>query len=162
MAGERPPNGDPPDPRVAAELERLKHASAAKLRALDRASAARRRRWYREQCAGRPLPGDGPLEQAYRLLLRRLGIAEAEAPVVRRGPRRLVFHSRNFCPTLEACRLLGLDTRRVCRLYNEGATQELIRQVDPRLAFGRNYRKLRPYSGYCEEWIELREQRSAD
>ncbi len=145
------------DPRVAAELEKLKDASAGKLREHDRASAVRRRQWFREQCAGRPLPGAGLLEQAYRLLLRRLGIGEAEAPVVQSGPARLVFHSRNFCPTLEACQLLNLDTRRICRLYNEGATQELIRQVDPRLVFGRNYRKLRPYAEYCEEWIELRE-----
>jgi hypothetical protein len=149
------------DPRVAAELEKLKGASARKLREHDRASAVRRRQWYREQVAGRPLPGAGPVERAYRLLLLRLGIDEAEAPVAENRPDRLVFHSRNFCPTLEACKLLNLDTRRVCRLYNEGATRELIRQVDPRLVFGRNYRELRPYAEYCEEWIELRKPRGA-
>ena len=100
--------------------------------------------------------GQDPPEQAYRLLLLRLGIPESQAPIIEKGPRRLVFHSRNFCPTLEACQILGLDTRRVCRLYNEGATQALVRQVDPRLCFRRNYEKLRPYAGYCEEIIELR------
>jgi hypothetical protein len=141
---------------VAVELRRLKGASDRRLREYDRASAVRRLRWYRSQAAGRPLPGQGPLEQAYRLLLRKLGIQENEAPIVERGPDRLVFHSRNFCPTLEACRILGLDTRRICRLYNEGATQELIRQIDPRLAFRRNYEKLRPFAEHCEEIIELR------
>ena len=144
------------DPRVASELQRLNGASDRQLQEYNRASTARRLEWYREQFAGQPIPGEGPLEQAYRLLLRRLGIGEAEAPVVERWPDRLVFHSRNFCPTLEACKLLNLDTRRVCRLYNEGATQELIRAVDPRLAFRRNYEKLRPYTDYCEEIIELR------
>jgi hypothetical protein len=62
---------------------------------------------------------------------------------------------RTGCPTLEACRILDLDTRRVCRLYNEGATGELLRQVDPRLVFRRNYEKLRPYAAFCEEIIEL-------
>ena len=144
------------DPRVAIELERLAGASDQQLQEYDRASAARRLKWYREQFVDRPVPGEGPLEQAYRLLLLRLGIGEAEAPIVERGPDRLVFHSRNFCPTLEACRILNLDTRRVCRLYKERATKELIRQVDSRLTFRRNYAKLRPHDGYCEEIIELR------
>lgn len=48
----------------------------------------------------------------------------------------------------------GLDTRWVCRLYNEGAVDQLIRQIDPRLRFSRNYELIRPYSGYCEERIE--------
>ena len=145
-----------PESRVAAEVKRLRGASDRRLRDYDRASAARRRAWYREQFADRPLPGDGPLAQAYRLLLDKLGIGESEAPIVERGAERLVFHSRNFCPTLEACRILHLDTRRVCRLYNEGATQALLQQLDPRLRFRRNYEKLRPYAEYCEEVIELR------
>jgi hypothetical protein len=103
------------DPRVAAELARLAGATDRRLREHDRASAGRRRQWYRERFADRPVPGQGPLEQAYRLLLARLGIGEEDAPIVERGPDRLVFHSRNFCPTLEACRILDLDTRRVCR-----------------------------------------------
>jgi hypothetical protein len=143
------------DPRVAVELQRLRGASDRRLQEYNDASAARRREWYRRQFAERPVPGEGPLEQAYRLLLLRLGIPEEEAPIVERGRDRLVFHSQNFCPTLEACRALNLDTRRVCRLYNEGATQELIRQVDSRLRFRRNYEKLRPYAEYCEEIIEL-------
>jgi hypothetical protein len=144
------------DRRVAEEMKRLEGASDQRLRLYDRACAARRLAWYRRRFSSRPVPGDGPLDQAYRLLLRRLGIRELEAPVVERSGDRLVFHSRNFCPTLEACRILQLDTRRVCRLYNESATQELLRQIDPRLVFRRNYEKLRPYCEYCEEVIELR------
>ena len=94
------------------------------------------------------------MEQGYQLLLKRLGTTEAEAPIVHRGKGRIVFHSKNFCPTLEACIILGLDTRRICRLYNEGATDRLIRQIDPRLRFNRNYRNIRPHSEYCEERIE--------
>jgi len=99
------------DPRIAAELARLAGASDRRLREYDRASAGRRRQWYRERFAARPVPGRDPLEQAYRLLLARLGIGEEDAPVAEKGPDRLVFHSRNFCPTLEACRILGLDTQ---------------------------------------------------
>jgi hypothetical protein len=63
----------------------------------------------------------------------------------------------NFCPTLEACRILELDTRNVCKKLNENSTGLLIRQLDNRLEFSRNYKKLRPYSEYCEEMIRIRD-----
>ena len=40
--------------------------------------------------------------------------------------------------------------------YNEGATDQLVRQIDPKLRFSRNYEKIRPYSPFCEERIEYR------
>ncbi len=95
------------------------------------------------------------------MLLAKLGISESEAPVVQRAEGRVVFHSRNFCPTLEACNILGLDTRRVCRLYGEEATDRLIRRLDPRLRFSRNYEMIRPRGEYCEELIELKERISS-
>ena len=144
------------DSQVAKELEKLKGASDRQLRRYDQASAARRLAWYREQRKDPKLPGEEPLEMAYRLLLRKLGIREDEAPIVEKSKERIVMHSRNFCPTLEACKILKLDTRRVCRLYNEGSTRALVQQVDPNLTFSRNYEKLRPYTDYCEEVIEFR------
>jgi tRNA(adenine34) deaminase len=144
------------DSRVARELEKLRGASDEQLRAYDREATARRLDWYRQQRRDLDLPGERPVEMAYRLLLRKLGIRENEAPIVEKSQYRIVMHSRNFCPTLEACKILKLDTRRVCRLYNAGATQELIRQIDPRLSFTRNYELLRPHAEYCEEVIELR------
>jgi tRNA(adenine34) deaminase len=147
------------DCQVARELEKLKGASDEQLRGYDRNATARRLQWYREQQENLNLPGDRPLESAYRLLLRKLGIRADEAPIVEKSKDRIVLHSRNFCPTLEACKILKLDTRRVCRLYNEGSTRELIRQIDPRLNFSRNYEKLRPYADYCEEVIEYRKNR---
>ncbi len=145
-----------PDDRlkVLSELARLRGATEERLVEYNRQTAMRRLEWYhREKPNLRLGAGDAAL-QGYRLLLLKLGIAEAEAPVVRRAEGLVVFHSKNFCPTLEACRILGLDTRWVCRLYNEGAADQLIRQLDPSLRFSRNYERIRPYSGYCEERIE--------
>lgn len=145
---------------VRKEIKNLKGAGEGRLRELDARSAQRRLAWYRSE---RPDPAGGPaagggdaLDRGYRLLLKKLGISEREAPIVHREPTRLVFHSKNFCPTLEACIILGLDTRTVCRLSNEGSTAELIRQIDPRLRFSRNYDNLRPYAAFCEERIEYR------
>ncbi|MCX5841384.1 MAG: nucleoside deaminase, partial [Deltaproteobacteria bacterium] len=138
------------------EIESLRGASDKALKECNLESKRKRLEWYAARRKVFPA-GMHPLEEAYALLLEKLGMTEGEAPIVERDGRRIVFHSLNFCPTLEACRILQLDTRRVCRLYNEGATQELIRQIDPRLSFTRNYGKLRPYSAYCEERIEYSE-----
>ncbi len=40
---------------------------------------------------------------------------------------------------LEGCRRLGLDTRVVCRAATERSVETLIRRLDGRLRFGRNY-----------------------
>jgi tRNA(adenine34) deaminase len=138
------------DQDVRREIRRLRGASRRRMKRDAAELAARRIEWYRT--AGSGAEGD-PLEAAYRLLLCKLGITEADAPVVEQSAHRIVFHSRNPCPTLQACRILGLDTRTVCRLSSEAATDALVKQVDPGLRFTRTYRKLRPYADFCEEMI---------
>ncbi len=139
------------DREVQAEVERLRGASDDRLRAWDEKLGARRTAWYRRY-ARTPGKGD-PLERAYRILLQKLGIGEDQAPVVHRDETSIVFHSRNFCPTLEACRILGLDTRRVCRLSSEKSTDALVKLVSPNLKFSRNYQRIRPCADFCEERI---------
>ena len=139
------------DQRVRDEIRKLRGASDEVLIAHNEDTRRKRFAWY--MANGRPLGGADPLESAYELLLAKLEIQSTEAPIVEKDGRRILFHSMNYCPTLEACKILHLDTRRVCKLYNEGAMQELIRQIDPKLSFTRNYGKLRPYTEYCEELI---------
>jgi len=143
------------DQAVREEVTGLRGASDEQLRELGRQRLSRRLEWYRREKDHLLLGTGDAAERGYRLLLSKLGISEAEAPVVHREKGKVVFHSKNFCPTLEACGILGLDTRRVCRLCNEEATDQLVRQLDPRLRFGRNYQRIRPYSECCEERIEL-------
>jgi tRNA(adenine34) deaminase len=50
------------------------------------------------------------VEKAYQLILMKLGISEREAPIVEKSQGRIVFHSVNPCPALQACLILGLDT----------------------------------------------------
>ncbi len=137
---------------VRAEIKKLRGASDDRLLDLDKDRRARRIEWYRAE-SEKITTADDPLEKAYGVLLGKFGIEKDQAPVARRSEREIVFHSKNFCPTLEACGILGLDTRRVCRLYTEGSTDALVKQVDPALKFSRNYEKIRPYSEYCEEII---------
>lgn len=141
---------------IQREIERLKGANEAALDALNEDSVQRRTTWFNEHRAGFGFLAGDPLEAGYRLLLARFGITPEQAPVIERTERRIVFHSQNFCPTLEACRRLGLDTRFVCKRLNEQATDALIKLVDPRLTFSRNYEQLRPYAPYCEEMLTLK------
>ena len=95
------------------------------------------------------------LEKAYHLILMKIGIKSSEAPIVEESENKIVFHSRNYCPSLEACIILDLDTREVCKEIYERPTEELIRRINPKLRFARNYECIRPYSDYCEEIITL-------
>lgn len=91
-------------------------------------------------------------------LLDYLGLDAAEVPAVFEDDQRIVWRSVNFCSMLEGCRLLGLDTRIVCRAATERSVEMLIRRLDDRLRFGRNYATgMRPHAAYCEEEIWLAE-----
>lgn len=139
---------------VRTEIEKLRHADDRVLLELNADSISRRIKWYEENHAAFGfINNEDILGSGYELLLARFKITENEAPIVKKTDREIVFHSQNFCPTLEACRILGLDTREICKKLNENSTDILIKQVDKRLRFSRNYEKLRPYSEYCEEMI---------
>lgn len=93
------------------------------------------------------------LKVAYQLFLRKLGITADEAPIVKMEKSKIVIRSQNFCPTLEACKILDKDTREVCKQLSEEPTQALLQMLHPDLRFSRNYDAIRPYKPYCEEII---------
>jgi len=94
------------------------------------------------------------VRKAYTLfLIQYLGLSPREVPVVYEDERKIVWRSYNFCPVLEACKQLGIDTREACREAEEKPVQELISRINPNLKFSRNYEKIRPYEQYCEEMI---------
>ena len=136
----------------------LREADEKKLKVLAKKICKKRLQWFSDNYGKNVLEKRGlfdPIDEGYRVFLAKLNISAAEAPVVHREKNLLILHSRNFCPTLEACKILNLDTRFVCRHLTEEPTTELLRQVDSRLRFTRNYEKLRPYWDYCEEKIEI-------
>jgi tRNA(Arg) A34 adenosine deaminase TadA len=140
---------------VRREIKNLLSADDSSLSALNEDSVRRRTEWFRENQKRLDFGTDELPYAGYRLLLERFRITEKEAPIVSRTAREIVFHSMNFCPTLEACRILGLDTRYVCKRLNEPSTDMLVKKIDDRLCFSRNYDCLRPNAAYCEERIRL-------
>jgi tRNA(adenine34) deaminase len=97
------------------------------------------------------------LQDGYRLFYERyLGLSiPADGEIVEVTPYRLKFRWWNRCPTLEACRTLGLDTREICKKVYHRPVQVFLSRIDARLRFERNYNSLRPYTSYCEESLEL-------
>lgn len=140
---------------VRKEIDHLRCSDEQTLLQLNEDSICRRIKWFQENKIRFDFISQDLLDSGYRLLLERFRISTDEAPVVHKTDQTIVFHSMNFCPTLEACRILGLDTRHVCKKLNENSTDTLLKQIDSRLSFSRNYSKLRPYTEFCEESISL-------
>ena len=70
----------------------------------------KRRTWFHENKSKIDKLNGSDVEKAYKLLAMKLEINEEEIPIVRKTYNELVFHSKNFCPSLEACKILDLDT----------------------------------------------------
>jgi len=77
-----------------------------------------------------------------------------DGEIVERSQNRIVMRWWNPCPTLEACKKFGLDTREICKKAYQNPVQEFLGQIHSNLRFKRNYEQIRPYAAYCEEIIE--------
>jgi tRNA(Arg) A34 adenosine deaminase TadA len=140
---------------VRNEVDRLRKIDEKTLAELENELSRKRIEWFKLNYDQSHIKTGDILFEAYNLFIRKLGISPDDAPVVDKSKHTLVIHSKNFCPTLEACKILGLDTRFVCRAFSEKPTELLLKQLNPKLRFTRNYEKLRPYADYCEEMIIL-------
>ena len=141
--------------RVARQVEQLQ-ACAGDYRPFNAERVQRWLAWWETNRQVLDLRGPLPRRAYTLVLLGYLRLDPGEVPVVYEDDRTIIWRSTNFCPTLEACRRLGLDTRVVCRAATEGAVQALIARLDPRLRFSRDYATgIRPYADYCEEPIAL-------
>lgn len=139
---------------VITEIKRLRGATDETLLHLKDESIKKRKKWFQENKRNL-LHGEDPLQSAYQFILDRMNISERLAPIVSKTDKRLVFRLKNFCPTLEACKILGLDTCTVCNTVYDESAKLLVELYDPRVRFSRNYAKLRPHSPYCEEILEM-------
>jgi hypothetical protein len=86
-----------------------------------------------------------------------LPLTPENVKIIEKIENKIVTRWHNFCPQLEACKVLGLDTREICGKCYEKPNQIFLSQIDPKLKFRRNYVKIRPYADYCEEIIEMTE-----
>jgi tRNA(Arg) A34 adenosine deaminase TadA len=139
--------------QVANQISRLKKK---KLNVIETEVAAKRTGWFdslpvgqRPRVEARPTP-----RFAFEMLFfRYMGLRPEDLPVLKEDEKEIVWSSRNPCPTLEACKRLGLDTRVVCRAAYEKSTQAFVSRIDRQLRFLRDYEEIRPYAQHCRERI---------
>jgi len=137
--------------KVRQQIERLNKCSC---RAIEREVAEKRIAWFKQNHNDTDGPNWPLPRRAYELLLLDyMGLSEEELPIVVETEAEIAWLSNNKCPTLEACKALGLDTRQVCRAVYEKSTQALVSQLDPQLRFLRSYEDIRPHSNHCSEMI---------
>lgn len=118
----------------------------------------KRQRWLAEHAEEVSTAEGSPIDRAFHLFyLRCMRLDEKQCQVVERTATRLVTRWTNYCPVLEACRSTGLETSTVCRALYHRSVEVILRAIDPRLQFDRDYANLRPSSDYCEDIIWLEE-----
>ncbi len=125
----------------------------------------RRIRWVQEHLDEMLTKYNGltPEEQAYKIIfLDYMNINPEHSKMIRISPRKIKIESYNFCPYLEACHHLGLDTKHICKDIGEPSIQGMVEIINPNLRFSRNYSNIRPNNDFCEEYIELLEPKSND
>ncbi|MBU1199771.1 MAG: hypothetical protein KKF46_05275 [Nanoarchaeota archaeon] len=95
------------------------------------------------------------VKKAYFLLIKKMEIDLSEVPIIFEDEKKITYRSYNWCPVLEACKELGLDTREICKKGWENSVNEFVKKIHPKLTFSRKYNTLRPHGKFCEETIEL-------
>ena len=136
---------------VNRQVERFNQCS---YRTVERETAEKRIAWFKEKYRDKSGFSKPSPRQAFELLFfDYMGLRREELPVVSESGSEIVWLSLNRCPTLEACKINGLDTRIVCRAVYEKSTQALVSQLDPQLRFLRSYEEIRPYANHCREMI---------
>lgn len=133
-----------------------KSSLARALGYLERCVTQKRLTWLDQNLSTLRLTGDA-IDDAYTTFYEAyLGVSVPDdGAVAERTPTRLVTRWWNPCPTLDACRKFGLDTREVCAQAYHRPVQSFVERIDPRLRFDRNYHALRPHTCYCEEVLLL-------
>jgi tRNA(adenine34) deaminase len=126
------------------------------LTCLQECVTARRLAWW-ERTGRNIVTTNDPVMDGYRLFYENyLGLSvPKDGEIIEVNDRRMVSRWSNLCPTLEACKILSLDTREICKKVYHQPVQALLSKVNPGLKFDRNYSSLRPYTSYCEEIISL-------
>ena len=112
-------------------------------------------RWFEENKKNLKLTGK-PLQDAYTLMVERLRILD-DAEIYMEGDKSLTFRTVKPCPVHEACKILGIDSKRICKAVCENSASEFLKHVDPRLNFTIQHKKDGPEE-YAIETIELKEE----
>ena len=113
----------------------------------------RRMRWYETNKKKLTL-GTNPLENAYTIITERLKLVD-DADVVMKGDKTIIFRTTKPCPVNEACKILEIDCKRICKAVCEKAANDFLQNIDGRLRFSIEHKE-KNGEEITEETIELK------
>jgi len=85
-----------------------------------------------------------------------LALKPKDVEIVKLTDEELITISRNPCPILKLAMMLKMDTKYVCRFISETVCRHVLKHIDERLVFERDYDYIRPYRDGCRERIYRR------
>jgi guanine deaminase len=132
--------------------EQMKRFKTQEYRDIERSVAQKRIDWVKKNYG--LANNDVTPRQAFEILFYEyMGLDAPSIPILTETEDMIEWSSQNRCPTLEACKILELDTKSICKTIYEKSTQAFISQLNPQLRFYRSYEEIRPYSYHCHEKI---------
>ncbi len=140
--------------RTQNKIEQIKR-SGGDYRKIHEELKQKRLAWWEANKDRFKLTNSLPKQAFMMVLFDYMGIGLRDIQIVYEDERKITWRSFNFCPILEACKRLRLDTRIICKEVNEESVQDFISCLSPKLRFSRSYEKIRPCAEYCEETFEL-------
>jgi hypothetical protein len=75
--------------------------------------------------------------------------------ILKINKREAIIRCDNPCPILKLSMILKLDTKFVCRYISEPVCEYVLKRMNSKIIFKRNYDHIRPYKESCEEHIYL-------
>lgn len=122
---------------------------------IDELTFKKRMSWYYLNRNSIHLQGNLP-QRAFDLFFKEYASVEpGSVDIIFKDSKKIIWRSKNFCPYLEACLRLGIDTRVFCHIAHESCMDNFVKILDHRLHFNRSYTLIRPHAPFCEESITL-------
>jgi len=73
--------------------------------------------------------------------------------ILKINKREAIVRCDNPCPILKLSMILKLDTKSVCKYISEPVCEYVLKRMNSKIIFKRNYDHIRPYKESCEEHI---------
>ncbi|MCS7105873.1 MAG: hypothetical protein NZ942_00955, partial [Candidatus Aenigmarchaeota archaeon] len=103
------------------------------LKILEKIVTKKRLNWLDKNKCRLRLKGN-LLDLAYKIFYKEyLGLSSSDGRIVEKTENKLVTRWRNFCPVLEACKVLKLETKEICKKVYDKPTQKFLEKIHPRL-----------------------------
>ncbi|MCS7134702.1 MAG: hypothetical protein NZ889_02490 [Candidatus Pacearchaeota archaeon] len=97
-----------------------------------------------------------PLEIYEKFYLKFLKIKRKNCKIIKITKNKIVTRCNNPCPILGLANFIEKDTKEVCKKISEPVCVYVLKKMNKKAKFFRNYKKIRPHAKYCEETILLK------